>query len=227
MGGPLPGASTPRFPAVHRVNLPSPSQASLLACALLLSGCAGSGAWLASVAPPADRVEGLEILLVDRPYEVSASDLTALNRALDTLGPRQEGRRAHAVTGWRLFWSYVPTRAGMGCVCGQSRVRVELVTTLPHWREVGKAPVGLVEDWSLFLGRLRSHEAVHQDLAVGNGRALLDLLAGSAAGDCQSLREEVERLTALLESRYRELHAAFDRDTRFGRSAERAATAGG
>jgi predicted secreted Zn-dependent protease len=157
---------------------------------------------------------------VDRSYEISARGVGGINRALLELGPRHRGRAAHALTGWRLSWSYVPTLADGVCLCRRPRVQLELETTLPRWREAPRASDELRRDWSLFLGRLRSHEAVHQDLAVENGRELLGLMAEVTAGDCESLRTEVERRASRVAGRYRDLHSAFDRRTRFGREPE-------
>ena len=169
----------------------------------------------------------LAIRLADRSYEISASSAGALNRALVRAGPRHQGRAAHALTDWRIRWSYVPVRSGGACLCGEPTVELELVTTLPRWKEALHAPEGLVRDWSLFIGRLRMHEAVHQDLAVQNGKDLLELLGSLTASDCEALGTEARLAAAAVARRYQGRHASFDLSTRYGLAPEGAQGDGG
>jgi predicted secreted Zn-dependent protease len=152
----------------------------------------------------------------ERFYAVSGRNATDLNRALLREGPTARGRKAHGLTEWHLTWSYVPRQLGGGCTSSRPRVDVRIVTTLPRWREFEQATERLSWGWSLFLERLRHHESEHQDIAMKSGRALLSVLEGLEAGDCDRLQEMAERAAAGLATRNEELHVRFDRSADYG-----------
>lgn len=152
----------------------------------------------------------------ERFYAVSGLSAATLNRALVHEGPTVRGRKAQGLTEWQLSWSYVPQELGQGCSSSRPRVDVRIVTTLPRWREFEQATERLSWDWSLFLERLRHHESEHQDIAMKNGRALLSVLEGLEADDCDRLQEVAERAAAGLASRHEELHVRFDGSADYG-----------
>lgn len=171
---------------------------------------AGNGA-AGDRAPP-----GLEVNVAERFYEVSGTSASALNGALAREGPTVRGRKAQAVTEWRVSWSFVPVRRGSVCVSSQPQVRVRVVTTLPHWLDLDVAPESLAMDWSLFLERLKHHESEHQDIAMKSGRELLAVLDGLEAEDCQLLQRVAFRAAAGLESSQQALHESFDDSIDYG-----------
>src|SRR5690606_15429966 len=124
---------------------------------------------------------------VERFYAVTGTSPQQVNRALGTNGPRREGRKAHALTEWRLLWWVRPMERAGRCTSGDTRVGVRLVTTLPRWEGAAVAPTWLVDDWGLFLARLRLHEGVHQEIAVRAAGELLARLEALEAESCDGL----------------------------------------
>jgi predicted secreted Zn-dependent protease len=195
-----------------------------LACALLAGvGCATSsaprppgveGRGAAVTRPP--HASDLKVQVEERFYTVSGLSAATLNRALLREGPTVRGRRAHGLTEWRVSWSYVPLQRGSTCSSSHPRVDVSIVTTLPRWPELSEASERLARDWSLFLERLRHHESEHQDIAMKSGRALLSVLEGLEAVDCERLQAVAERAAAGLASRQEALHARFDVSSDYG-----------
>ena len=177
--------------------------------AALVEGTAPAGG-------PAHRA--LQVEMRERFYAVSGQSASALNLALLQAGPRSGGRVAHALTEWRVRWSYVPLRRSSSCACGSPSVELEIVTTLPRWRELGQAPDALVEDWTLYMSRLRAHETGHQSLVLTHGSELLVALAELEATDCDVLREEAERAAALLWWRFEKGHRSYDLASDYGTS---------
>jgi len=196
----------------------------LLSCALLAAACALAagcapaalpfGGLARASTPPAPSA--LCIQVEERYYTVSGRSASALNQALVLSGPRRGGRVAHALTEWRLGWSYVPVQGAAGCVSARPRVEVRLVTTLPAWADLDYAPPPLASDWALFLDRLRDHEFRHQDIAVDSGNELLGRLGGLVAGTCEELRAEAERAARRVAANHEAIHARFDQATSYG-----------
>jgi predicted secreted Zn-dependent protease len=161
-------------------------------------------------------IQGLAVHVEERFYAVSGSSAASLNRSLLREGPTARGRKAHGLTEWRVSWSYVPLQRGPGCSSSRPRVDVRIVTTLPRWLEHREASESLARDWSLFLERLRHHESEHQDIAVKSGGALLSILEGLEADDCNLLQDVAQRAAAGLAQRHDELHARFDGTIDYG-----------
>jgi predicted secreted Zn-dependent protease len=152
----------------------------------------------------------------ERFYAVSGASASSLNRSLAVQGPRSLGRPAHAVTEWRLDWSWVPAERGSACESGHTDVRVEIVTTFPSWTDLDRASAALSRDWALFLDRLRDHESVHREIAMRSGLELLATLTGLKGEDCQRLREEAQRRATRLESSHEARQKRFDRVSDYG-----------
>jgi predicted secreted Zn-dependent protease len=162
------------------------------------------------------NVSGLDLQLDERFYAVSGLTPTTLNGALARLGPTVRGRKVHAVTEWRVSWSYEPVWRGSRCAIRRPRVSVHVVTTLPRWLNVDEAPASLANDWGLFLERLRHHESEHQDIAMKSGRELLAVLAGLEADDCQLLERVAKRVAAGVAANHDAQHQSFDVSTDYG-----------
>jgi predicted secreted Zn-dependent protease len=165
--------------------------------------------------PPA-----LHVQVEERFYPVSGRSPAALNLALLLQGPCRTGRVAHALTEWRLLWSYVPTPRGAVCALERPRVEVRIVTTLPRWLDVERAPSSLVSDWALFMARLRVHESGHQSIALRTGNELLSTLSGLEAGDCDQLMREARRRVARLARAHDADQRRFDRASDYGMAPE-------
>jgi len=179
--------------------------------------CAPAGR-LSSPWPGPGAVEsGLEVKAEERFYSVSGTSASALNLSLSLRGPRHGGRAAHAITVWRLDWSYVPTRRSSTCASGRPRVVVDVVTTLPRWEDLEVASEGLAKDWAIFQERLRRHESGHREIAVRTGRELLSTLGDLRAQDCDRLAQEARRLAQQLASGHQDLKRRFDQATDYGR----------
>jgi predicted secreted Zn-dependent protease len=197
------------------------ARAALLAVPLLLA-VGGCGAGIARGPGASPRTEelaprNLQIQLEERFYSVSGRSARQLNRALSFNGPRAGGRPAHALTEWHLDWSYRQVRSGSRCASARPTVTVGIVTTLPRWTDLANASASLVDDWALFLARLRDHESTHQYLALEGGRELLRTLEALEAPSCDLLELEAERVVRRLEMAYEEQQLRFDEASEYGR----------
>jgi predicted secreted Zn-dependent protease len=189
---------------------------------LALAGCAkqvppAPAAELAGpVGDPLAEVSGLDLQLDERFYAVSGLTPTTLNGALSRLGPIVRGRKVHAVTEWRVSWSYEPVTRGSRCAIRRPKVSVHVVTTLPRWLDADEAPAQLANDWTLFLERLRHHESEHQDIAMKSGRELLSVLAGLEATDCERLERVAKGAAAVVAASHDAQHQSFDETSDYG-----------
>jgi predicted secreted Zn-dependent protease len=154
----------------------------------------------------------------ERFYPVAGRSARALNRALATQGPRSAGRAAHALTQWHVSWSYRPVMRGGACLSGRPTVSVEIVTTLPRWTDSSTASDRLLNDWALFLARLRDHESRHQYLALEGGREVLATLSGLTAPTCELLHETAQRAVSTLEASYESRQLLVDESSNYGLS---------
>jgi predicted secreted Zn-dependent protease len=192
--------------------LPVPLLVSLAACAAGVVRAPTPASGAAGLVP-----SNLQIQLEERFYPVSGRSAGALNRALSLNGPRADGRTAHALTEWHLDWSYRPVRSGSTCASARPKVTVGIVTTLPRWTDLPNASARLVDDWALFLARLRDHESTHQYLALEGGRELLESLESLEAPSCELLELEARRVVRRLEASYEEQQLRFDEASEYGR----------
>jgi predicted secreted Zn-dependent protease len=184
-----------------------------------LAACAPGGAPPPAAPAPVVResaAPGLHVRVEERFYPVSGASASSLNRSLAVQGSRSLGRPAHALTEWRLDWSWAPVGRGAACESGRADVRVEIVTTFPTWTDVDRANASLSSDWALFLDRLRIHESMHREIALRSGLELLETLTSLKGEDCQRLREEARRRAARLESTHEARQRRFDRASDYG-----------
>jgi predicted secreted Zn-dependent protease len=188
-----------------------PAAVPTLAALVFMTACAGgAGPASPSARVPEGATPGLQVQLQERFYPVAGTSARTLNRALATEGPRKAGRRAHALTEWRVAWSYVPVSGRAVCASVRPTVSVEIVTTLPRWVDLDSASDRLVSDWALFLARLRDHESRHQYLALQGSRELLRTLAALEAPSCDLLQTKAELAVSALTESYEAQHQLVD-----------------
>lgn len=165
---------------------------------------------------PEVAAPSLEVSIDEAFYGVAGVTALELNRDLSRRGPERDGARWYGLTDFRLAYRYVPASAEDACRATETRVTVELVTTLPHWRDRDAAPEWLQLDWDLFLTRLREHERGHQEIAILTGEELLEGVAALSASDCETLIATTRRMADALQSKIDHAQRGWDVETVHG-----------
>lgn len=153
---------------------------------------------------------GFELSLGETYYPVEGTSAPVVNRELRRNGPVHRGLRWHGLTDFRLGYSFEPRPWGEGCRAAETRVRLDIVTTLPRWGSRTAAPAELRSDWDLFLGRLREHEDGHRRITVDAGKDLLKGVQRLRAPDCEELKVRVRRLADAFRVRVELEHRSWD-----------------
>jgi predicted secreted Zn-dependent protease len=186
--------------------------AALLALTILTSGCMPTRARVLAGSP----LPGLEVSVDEAFYGVAGLTARELNRDLVRRGLAHEGTRWQGLTAFHVTYSYQPVSDLEGCRADEPRVRVKVVTTLPHWRDRDAAPPALRTDWDLFLSRLREHEEGHQRIAIDAGHALLDQVAALEAPDCDALHRSAAALAQIHQTIVTTEQRVWDEETAHG-----------
>jgi predicted secreted Zn-dependent protease len=168
----------------------------------------------------AERGQGAHVEIEERTqhFEIRGATAEELVRQMRTLGPRKSAtRRAWGLTTWELGMEYVLVPEREGCRVSDARVRLQIVTTLPKWRSVGRPSQQLRADWRDMLANLARHERTHRDHGVLAAKtAAAGLSALPLQQDCAAARREAGQVLRNAMFRSRQLSVQFDRDTHFG-----------
>lgn len=183
---------------------------------LLLVLAAGA----ASSAPPSP---GDRVRIVDRieRYAIVGASSSELMRQMRELGPVDppSGKRMHGFAEWRVSWSYQYAPGRGGCRLTQHEVELDVVITLPEWRDKDAADGRMQAGWADFLHKLEEHERGHRAIGVEAAHAV-DAALAEAPGrsDCDGFGERLDSVAERAMDRYLRADAEYDMRTGHGQT---------
>lgn len=127
-------------------------------------------------------------------YEVSASSLAELRRAMVQLGPRWEGRSYQAVTASRFTWDFQVQRSAVApqrCKPARVRVTVHTTVTFPRWNPSAEPDSATLEWWHQLNAGLMEHERGHARLSVKTAGEIARALDDMPSVPCEELDRRV------------------------------------
>jgi predicted secreted Zn-dependent protease len=164
----------------------------------------------------AERRQGAQVEIEEQRqhFEIRGATAEELVRQMRALRPRKSAaRRAWGLTTWDLSMEYVLVPEREGCRVSDARVRLEIATTLPKWRSIGRPSQQLRADWRDMLANLERHERTHRDHGVlAANAAAAGLSALPLQHDCAAARREAGQVLRNAMSASRQLSRQFDRD---------------
>jgi predicted secreted Zn-dependent protease len=151
-----------------------------------------------------------------RHYDVVGTNAQALDRSLDTAGPRSGERAFAGYTHTALEWRFTFDRVDNACVIVAAHVRMDAEITLPRWTPPADAEAGLRKAWVTFADALHAHETGHVDLARAAARELHDTLSNVRAAGCVEVEREANAAGERALGRLAEAHRRYDAETEHG-----------
>jgi predicted secreted Zn-dependent protease len=151
-----------------------------------------------------------------RHYDVVGATAAALDRSLDTAGPRSGGKPFAGYTTTSLEWRFTSGRDNGACAVIAAHVRMDAEITLPRWTPPADAEAGLRKAWVDFADALHVHETGHVDLARDAARELHDTLSIVRAAGCDAVEREANAAGERILGRLAEAHRRYDAETEHG-----------
>jgi predicted secreted Zn-dependent protease len=150
-------------------------------------------------------------------YALVGASADELRRELTRLGPKVDGGRFHAYTGWHVTWSYPYQHRAGACATGPVTVTLRITATMPRWDPPPEAPPDLVARWHRYRKALEHHENGHLEHGRGAARdVLLRLSHLDAEADCVAMNRVANAAAQRIVAEYRDKDRAFDLATRHG-----------
>lgn len=149
-------------------------------------------------------------------YDVNATSLSEIRRAIAAEGPRSGGRTWGAVTSAALSWRWEYYRGNLGCELRDVRVRVRTTITYPRWNPTGEPDSAVVAWWSQYNAGLAEHERGHAQLAVKAGAEIVKALDGMSGGNCDALSIRAGEVTRRINTAMRQQQVDYDLTTQHG-----------
>ncbi|MBP9852703.1 MAG: hypothetical protein QG629_420 [Patescibacteria group bacterium] len=150
--------------------------------------CTGSTYQKPSELNPANLPQGLTIQR-DAPqrYEIFGSTVPDLRRAIRDCAIRAASVDTfHALTGYRMTWSYVTTPNASGvCSVDSVRVATHIAQYLPLYQQSGAAR----SHWDTYFAALVTHENGHADINIQHAERLVARLQSLKSTDCANAAE--------------------------------------
>jgi predicted secreted Zn-dependent protease len=153
-------------------------------------------------------------------YDVAGGSARELRRQMDANGPLGEGgKRVDGYTEWKVVWSYRYSPAADGCKFTEFGITVTATITLPRWTAGDGSPSALIKKWQSYIAALRLHEDGHYSHGVRAGEEIKSLGQSlRTSNGCSTLVSLFNDQAASILEKYREADAAYDADTRHGRT---------
>jgi predicted secreted Zn-dependent protease len=153
-------------------------------------------------------------------YDVVGNSGQELRHQMDTKGPfGEEGKRVDGHTDWKVTWSYQYAPAADGCRITKLGINLSATITLPRWTAGDNASNALLKKWQSYIASLRVHEDGHYSHGVEAADEIKSFgQSFHTSGDCLILAMNFnDKATSIIE-KYRAADAAYDADTKHGRT---------
>jgi predicted secreted Zn-dependent protease len=153
-------------------------------------------------------------------YDIVGNSAAELRQQMNAKGPvGQSGKRMDGYTHWHVAWSYRYAPASGGCKITELTVTVTATITLPRWAVSDRAGNALIRKWENYASALRLHEDGHYSHGIQAAEEIRSLRHTLHTPDgCSTFERQFDgEATSILE-KYRRADAAYDADTKHGRT---------
>lgn len=174
---------------------------------------AGALLWFAASLVRADEAE-------IQYYDIVGRSAQELRDQMNAKGPTgRRGDRVDGHTHWKTSWKFRYAPSGEGCTFTSIEVVTAGIITLPRWTGEADASGALAKQWGDFSAALLRHEKGH--FAHGlKAAGEIEALGRSfrVPGSCATIESEFAQQAKAIIDKYRAADAAFDADTRHGKT---------
>ena len=152
-------------------------------------------------------------------YDVVGNSASELRHQMNQKGPlRQGGERFDGHTNWHVAWSYRYAPTADGCKFTEVGIKFTATITLPRWAGAGTSSA-LAKKWQSYNAALRIHEDGHFSHGVRAAEEIKSLGQSlRMSGGCSALAKLFDDQAASIIEKYRMADAAYDADTKHGRT---------
>ena len=133
--------------------------------------------------------------VVDTPgyYQVYATDIDSLRRAVESCTLRQKLGEYHAVTTYNLTWSYTLAGNDTSCRVETARVGLHVNQYLPLYQPT-TTDMSLATTWNSYAASLKQHEDGHTAIDTTYAQKLTTALQ-AARGSCDTIDARIRTIT--------------------------------
>jgi predicted secreted Zn-dependent protease len=153
-------------------------------------------------------------------YDVVGDSAKELRHQLDTNGPLgEDGKRVDGHTDWHVAWTYQYAPAAGSCKLTELEITLTATIILPRWTAGDETSSALVKRWQSYIAALRVHEDGHYSHGVRAAEEIKSL--GQSFGisdDCSTMAKRFDDQAASILEKYSLADAAYDADTKHGRT---------
>ena len=151
-------------------------------------------------------------------YSVFGNDSNSLHRSLNNSGPvGKNGKRYHALTQWKVEWSYRWLETGSMCKLTQTEVQLEIEYLLPELKQTTPGSKIFSDNWDKYFLALFRHEQQHKDYGVQAATELdKELAAIDPIKNCTELDSQIAKTAQKILEKYERIEKEFDRVTNHG-----------
>jgi len=151
-------------------------------------------------------------------YDIEGSNISELKQQMRQRGTKwNDGKVYAALTTWDIRYNYeITEKAGIYSVKSVA-TDISVGFHLPNRIAVAATPELLAGQWDKYMQNLIEHEYGHKDISVKAAAEINQTLASlESFSSKEKLDNEAKRLVAAKFKRLKELHIAYDEETRHG-----------
>ncbi len=164
----------------------------VLACLLLLNGCTSG--------KPGTT---------NRSYSIHAETRSAFAQSVRSRAPR--GGRAFGLVEITFHPDYKLVAGSSGCRAEVQGVELELVITLPKWRDGKPVPGSIGPHWKRFERTVRQHEMTHVRIARDYAARMRGAIAALRSASCTELTARIKTRIKSIKIQHLRAQELFDR----------------
>jgi predicted secreted Zn-dependent protease len=151
-------------------------------------------------------------------YDIEGTTIAELKQQMRQGGTKwDDGKVYAALTTWDIRYNYEITEKAGTYSIKSVATDISVVFHLPNRIAVAAAPELLAGQWETYMENLMEHEYGHKDISVKAAAEINQTLASlESFSSKEKLDNEAKRLVAAKFKRLKELHIAYDEETRHG-----------
>ena len=151
-------------------------------------------------------------------YAITGTKPSLTSASLRQALPTDGGQRFLGHTQWSIKYRFQTTPSASGCRVVSAHANVNIVHTLPQWKDRAGASPAAQAQWDHYSRALARHEQGHAAIAIKHAHRIetaLNLIAGATCAEVNGAANQ--RAQHILAEVHRE-NAAYDRQTDHGRT---------
>lgn len=144
----------------------------------------------------------------NRSYSLYAETRSGFARSVHSRAPR--GGRAFGLVEITFHPDYKLVAGNSGCRADVRAVELELVITLPKWRDGKPLPVSIDPHWKRFERTVRQHEMTHVRIARDYAARMRGAIAALRSASCKELADRIKTRITSIKARHLRTQQQFD-----------------